>query len=145
MLDGAGASTFLDLIDERNQQFIKTKPNNTENTTENTNSDKEIPFTNIAKDKVRNDKKNVVFIDSAVEDYETITSSFKENVLISGLYVSINCSNDIIDNLLNFLKLFNSIIYYLSLSVANPTRAKIIAIIQKRITIVDSAHPFFSK
>ena len=57
MLDGAGASTFLDLIDERNQQFIKTKPNNTENTTENSNSDKEIPFTNIAKDKVRNDKK----------------------------------------------------------------------------------------
>ncbi|MDC2969515.1 DUF4347 domain-containing protein, partial [Candidatus Pelagibacter sp.] len=79
MLDGAGASTFLDLIDERNQQFIKTKPNNPENTTENTNSDKEIPFTNIAKDKVRNDKKNVVFIDSAVEDYEIITSSFKEN------------------------------------------------------------------
>ncbi len=40
MLDGAGASTFLDLIDERNQQFVKTKPNNTDNSTENTKSDK---------------------------------------------------------------------------------------------------------
>ena len=79
MLDGAGASTFLDLIDERNQQFVKTKPNNTDNSTENTKSDKEIPFTNVSTEKVRNDKKNIVFIDSAVEDYETITSSFKEN------------------------------------------------------------------
>ena len=34
---------------------------------------------------------------------------------------------------------------YLNLSVANPTNAKMIAIIQKRITIVDSAQPFFSK
>ena len=79
MLDGAGASTFLDLIDERNQQFVKTKPNNTDNSIENTNKDKEIPFTNVATEKVRNDKKNIVFIDSAVEDYDTITSSFKEN------------------------------------------------------------------
>ena len=79
MLDGAGASTFLDLIDERNQQFVKTKPNNTDNSTENTKSDKEIPFTNVSTEKVRNDKKNIVFIDSAVEDYETITISFKEN------------------------------------------------------------------
>ena len=34
---------------------------------------------------------------------------------------------------------------YLSFKVASPTRAKIIAIIQNLITIVDSAHPFFSK
>ena len=79
MLDGAAASTFLDLIDERNQSFIKTKQNNAENIIENKNSDNEIPFTNVAKEKVRNDKKNIVFIDSAVEDYETITSSFKKN------------------------------------------------------------------
>ena len=34
---------------------------------------------------------------------------------------------------------------YLSFNVANPINAKIIAIIQKRMTIVDSAHPFFFK
>ena len=34
-------------------------------------------------------------------------------------------------------------ILYLNFNVANPTNAKIIAIIQKRITIVDSAQPFF--
>ena len=79
MLDGAGASTFLDLIDERNQQQIKINSSNKDIYKEGDNSNKDIPFTNIARDKIRNDKKNIVFIDSAVEDYETITSSFKEN------------------------------------------------------------------
>ena len=79
MLDGAGASTFLDLIDERNQQQIKINSSNKDIYKEGDNSNKDIPFTNITRDKIRNDKKNIVFIDSAVEDYETITSSFKEN------------------------------------------------------------------
>ena len=79
MLDGAGASTFLDLIDERNQQQITINSSNKDIYKEGDNSNKDIPFTNIARDKIRNDKKNIVFIDSAVEDYETITSSFKEN------------------------------------------------------------------
>ena len=35
--------------------------------------------------------------------------------------------------------------FYLNFKVANPTNAKIIAIIQNLITIVDSAQPFFSK
>ena len=79
MLDGAGASTFLDLIDERNQQQIKINSSNKDIYKEGDNSNKDIPFTNITRDKIKNDKKNIVFIDSAVEDYETITSSFKEN------------------------------------------------------------------
>ena len=79
MLDGAGASTFLDLIDERNQQQITINSSNKDIYKEGDNSNKDIPFTNIARDKIRNDKKNIVFIDSAVEDYETITNSFKEN------------------------------------------------------------------
>jgi VCBS repeat-containing protein len=79
MLDGAGASTFLDLIDERNQQQITINSSNKDIYKEGENSNKDIPFTNITRDKIRNDKKNIVFIDSAVEDYETITSSFKEN------------------------------------------------------------------
>ena len=79
MLDGAGASTFLDLIDERNQKQIKINSSNKDIYKEGDNSNKDIPFTNITRDKIRNDRKNIVFIDSAVEDYETITSSFKEN------------------------------------------------------------------
>ena len=73
MLDGAGASTFLDLIDERNQQEIKKNSKIIDTTKENN----EIPFTNTARDQAN--KKNVVFIDSAVPDYETIINSFKEN------------------------------------------------------------------
>ena len=78
MLDGAGASTFLDLIDERNQQQIKTNSSNKDIYKEGDKTS-DIPFTNVARDKVRNDRKNVVFIDSAVQDYEVIIKSFKEN------------------------------------------------------------------
>ena len=72
MLDGAGASTFLDLIDERNQQEIK-KNSKIIDTSKDNN---EVPFANVARDQNR---KSVVFIDSAVPDYETIINSFKEN------------------------------------------------------------------
>ncbi|MBD1134137.1 DUF4347 domain-containing protein, partial [Pelagibacterales bacterium SAG-MED48] len=78
MLDGAGASTFLDLIDERNQQEIKKYSKNKDIYKEGSQNSTEIPFTTIGRE-ARNDKKNIVFIDSAVEDYETITSSFKKN------------------------------------------------------------------
>ena len=78
MLDGAGASTFLDLIDERNQQQVKTNSSNKEIYKEGDKTS-DIPFTNVARDKVRNDRKNIVFIDSAVQDYEVIINSFKEN------------------------------------------------------------------
>ena len=71
MLDGAGASTFLDLIDERNQQEIKKNSKIID-----TSKDNEVPFANVARDQNR---KSVVFIDSAVPDYETIINSFKEN------------------------------------------------------------------
>ena len=72
MLDGAGASTFLDLIDEHNQQEIKKNSKIIDTTKENN----ELPFANVARDQTR---KSVVFIDSAVPDYETIINSFKEN------------------------------------------------------------------
>ena len=65
MLDGAGASTFLDLIDERNQQQITINSSNKDIYKEGDNSSKDIPFTNIARDKIRNDKKNkhsIIFI-----------------------------------------------------------------------------------
>ena len=72
MLDGAGASTFLDLIDEHNQQEIKKNSKIIDTSKENN----ELPFANVARDQTR---KSVVFIDSAVPDYETIINSFKEN------------------------------------------------------------------
>ena len=59
MLDGAGASTFLDLIDERNQEEIKKNSKIIDTPKENN----EVPFANTARDQ---NKKNVVFIDSAV-------------------------------------------------------------------------------
>ena len=79
MLDGAGASTFLDLIDERNQQEIKKNSKNKDIYKEGTQNNKEIPFTTVARDKARNERKNIVFIDSQVKDYREITKSFREN------------------------------------------------------------------
>ncbi len=78
MLDGAGASTFLDLIDERNQQEIKKNSKNKDIYKEGTQTKTEIPFTTVARE-VRNDRKNIVFIDSQVKDYREITKSFREN------------------------------------------------------------------
>ena len=65
MLDGAGASTFLDLIDERNQEEIKKNSKIIDTPKENN----EVPFANTARDQ---NKKNVVFIDSAVSDLSLI-------------------------------------------------------------------------
>ena len=78
MLDGAGASTFLDLIDERNQQEIKKNSKNKDIYKEGTQNNTEIPFTTAARE-ARNDRKNIVFIDSQVKDYREITKSFREN------------------------------------------------------------------
>ena len=61
MLDRAGASTFLDLIDEHNQQEIKKNSKIIDTSKENN----ELPFANVARDQTR---KSVVFIDSAVPD-----------------------------------------------------------------------------
>ena len=63
MLDGAGASTFLDLIDERNQQEIKKNSKNKDIYKEGTQTNTEIPFTTVARE-AGNDRKNIVFIDS---------------------------------------------------------------------------------
>ena len=83
MLDGAGASTFLDLIDERNQQEIKQNSKNKDIYKEGTQTNTEIPFSTVARE-VRNDRKNIVFIDSQVKDYREITKSFRENTEVLG-------------------------------------------------------------
>jgi hypothetical protein len=73
MLDGAGASTFLDLIDERSQvdnsnksiqEVKKFKELKSEN------GSKELPFTNVPRDQLK--RKQIVFIDKQVPDFEKL-------------------------------------------------------------------------
>ena len=83
MLDGAGASTFLDLIDERSQidnsnksiqEVKKFKELKSEN------GSKELPFTNVPRDQLK--RKQIVFIDKQVPDFEKLSKSFRKNVEI---------------------------------------------------------------
>ena len=83
MLDGAGSSTFLDLIDERSQadnsnksiqEVKKFKELKSEN------GSKELPFTNVPRDQLK--RKQIVFIDKQVPDYEKLAKSFRKNVEI---------------------------------------------------------------
>ena len=86
MLDGAGASTALDVIDERSRDKLLSK-----NTTKiskfaehkiDDNSQK-LPFDQLARDQKRNDRKQVVFIDSQVQDYQTLINAFNRMPLIN--------------------------------------------------------------
>ncbi len=82
MLDGAGASTFLDIIDDRNKDKILQK--NSKKITkfsENKVDDKSqtIPFDQVARDQKRNDRKQVVFIDSQIQDYQSLINAFNSD------------------------------------------------------------------
>ena len=87
MLDGAGASTFLDIVDESNKEKVSTK-NSTETVKfkEIRSADNnDLPFINITRDKAR--KKQIVFIDTQITDHESLISSFDKNtkvILING-------------------------------------------------------------
>ena len=83
MLDGAGASTFLDLIDERSQsdnlnksiyEVKKFKEIKSED------NSRDLPFTNVPRDQLK--RKQIVFIDKQVPDYEKLAKSFRKNVEI---------------------------------------------------------------
>ncbi len=82
MLDGAGASTALDVIDERSRDKLLSK--NTPKISKfaehkiDDNSQK-LPFDQLARDQKRNDRKQVVFIDSQVQDYQTLINAFNED------------------------------------------------------------------
>ena len=76
MLDGAGATTFLDVVDESNKEKLSTKYSKEiakfkEVKTSDTN---DLPFINITRDKAR--KKQIVFIDTQITDYDSLTSSY---------------------------------------------------------------------
>ncbi len=82
MLDGAGASTFLDLIDDRNQdKFLQKNSKKLTKFSENKVDDKSkiIPFDQVTRDQKRNERKQVVFIDSQVQDYQTLIDAFNED------------------------------------------------------------------
>jgi len=82
MLDGAGASTALDVIDERSKDKLLNK--NTQKISKfsehkiDDNSQK-LPFDQLARDQKRNDRKQVVFIDSQVQDYQTLINAFNKD------------------------------------------------------------------
>ncbi len=82
MLDGAGASTFLDLIDDRNQdKFLQKNSKKLTKFSENKVDDKSkiVPFDQAVRDQKRNERKQVVFIDSQVQDYQKLINSFNED------------------------------------------------------------------
>ena len=82
MLDGAGASTFLDLIDDRNQdKFLQKNSKKLTKFSENKvdYKSKIIPFDQVARDQKRNGRKQVVFIDSQVQDYQKLINAFNED------------------------------------------------------------------
>ena len=82
MLDGAGASTFLDIVDESNKEKISTK--NSKETVKfkeiRSNDSNDLPFINITRDKAR--KKQIVFIDTQIKDHESLISSFDKNIKV---------------------------------------------------------------
>jgi VCBS repeat-containing protein len=83
MLDGAGASTFLDLIDERSQGDNSNKTTYDVKKFKEIKSEdgsKELPFTNVPRDQLK--RKQIVFIDKQVPDYEKLAKSFRKNVEI---------------------------------------------------------------
>ena len=82
MLDGAGASTFLDIIDDRNQdKFLQKNSKKITKFSENKIDDQsqKLPFDQVTRDQKRNERKQVVFIDSQVQDYQTLINAFNED------------------------------------------------------------------
>ena len=82
MLDGAGASIFLDLIDDRNQdKFLQKNSKKISKFSENKADEKSqiIPFDQAVRDQKRNERKQVVFIDSQVQDYQKLIDAFNED------------------------------------------------------------------
>ena len=84
MLDGAGASTFLDLIDERSQSDNSNKSIYEVKKFKEIKSEdnsRDLPFTNVPRDQLK--RKQIVFIDKQVPDYEKLAKSFRKNVEIN--------------------------------------------------------------
>ena len=111
MLDGAGASTALDVIDERSKDKLLNK--NTQKISKfaehkiDDNSQK-LPFDQLARDQKRNDRKQVVFIDSQVQDYQTLINAFNKDTEV---YL-IQSSGMVLKRLIKFLKMIKKFPHY---------------------------------
>ena len=70
MLDGAGASTFIDILeDTAHNKFSLNNESKVNKFVESTNKDSDVklPFINQTRDQKRNELKQIVFIDTQVE------------------------------------------------------------------------------
>ena len=85
MLDGAGASTFIDTLDAAaHDKFSLNNESKVKKFVESANKDSDVklPFINQIRDQKRNELKQVVFIDTQVEDYQQLIRSFDKNTEI---------------------------------------------------------------
>ncbi|MBT5213699.1 MAG: DUF4347 domain-containing protein, partial [Pelagibacteraceae bacterium] len=85
MLDGAGASTFIDTLDAAaHDKFSLNNESKVNKFVESANKDSDVklPFINQTRDQKRNELKQVVFIDTQVEDYQQLIRSFDKNTEI---------------------------------------------------------------
>ena len=83
MLDGAGASTFLDIVDDSNKEknsIKSTKETIKFKEIKSVDNNNELPFANVTRDKIR--KKQIVFIDKQISDYETLIDAFNKNTKV---------------------------------------------------------------
>ncbi|MDB9711249.1 DUF4347 domain-containing protein, partial [Candidatus Pelagibacter ubique] len=85
MLDGAGVSTFIDTLDAAaHDKFSLNNESKVNKFVESANKDSDVklPFINQTRDQKRNELKQVVFIDTQVEDYQQLIRSFDKNTEI---------------------------------------------------------------
>ena len=85
MLDGAGASTFIDTLDAAaHDKFSLNNESKVNKFVESANKDSDVklPFINQTRDQKRNELKQVVFIDTQVEDYQQLIRAFDKNTEI---------------------------------------------------------------
>ena len=85
MLDGAGASTFIDILeDTAHTKFSLNNESKVNKFVESANKDSDVklPFINQTRDQKRNELKQIVFIDTQVEDYQQLIRAFDKNTEI---------------------------------------------------------------
>ncbi|MDA7831061.1 DUF4347 domain-containing protein, partial [Candidatus Pelagibacter sp.] len=85
MLDGAGASTFIDTLeDAAHNKFSLNNESKVNKFVESANKDSDVklPFINQTRDQKRNELKQIVFIDTQVEDYQQLIRAFDKNTEI---------------------------------------------------------------
>ncbi|MDB9957353.1 DUF4347 domain-containing protein, partial [Candidatus Pelagibacter sp.] len=85
MLDGAGASTFIDTLeDTAHDKFSLNNEIKVNKFVESANKDSDVklPFINQTRDQKRNELRQIVFIDTQVEDYQQLIRAFDKNTEI---------------------------------------------------------------